>query len=134
MERARTRDVVSEYRVLQGRSERVDGLLDAVTNPRISSHDLPAGRQGARVRAFVDLDARSLILSITALPGEGPFTVQWRTDPEPWIDLGQVADPSAVAGGAFPLPLPEGLNLPAALRIVDAASTVVIEGPLEPPP
>lgn len=132
-ERARTREAVGQYRELQARAQRVDMLLDAVTNPRISSHDLRPGASGARARAFVDAETGSLTLSVTALPGPAPFTLQWGVD-DLWTDIGTLPNAAATRGGAQSFPLPEGAALPAALRILDASQGVIIQGPLEPPP
>ena len=117
-ERARTRQAVGQYRDLQARAQRVDAHLDAVTNPRITSHDLRPGLNDSRARAFVDAEGGSLTLSVTALPGPTPFVVQWGAE-EAWTDLGPLPDAASTRGGALSLPLPEGATLPASLRIVD---------------
>jgi len=134
LERVRTRDAVAQYRQLEGRAQRIETMLDAVSDPRVSSHDLRPGAGGARARAFVDGDARSLALSVTELTGEAPFVVQWVAADDASTDLGALPDAAATRGGAVSFALPEGATLPARLRIVDAAGAVAIEGPLEPPP
>ncbi len=108
-----TREVIDDYRQLQERAGGTAALLDALTNPRITSHDV-AGEGGARARAFVDLEKPSLTLTVVGLrPGaEEQLAVYWQQG-DAWSLLGPLERRIAEGGGGRLYELPPGASLPA---------------------
>ena len=125
--------------------QRVQGLLDQLTNPRVTTHDLsagPPGKSSAKARVFVDLGGRSLTIRSVGLGPEVPgviYAVWWREGDREEL-VGEI-DPVIVARASVArFQLPAWAALPATLllsmessqRKPDAARAgkLVLEGAL----
>ncbi len=116
-----TREVIDDYRQLQERAGGTAALLDALTNPRVTTHDV-AGDGGTRVRAFVDLEKPALTLTVVGLkPGaEEQLAVYWQQG-EAWRLLGPLERRIAEGGGGRLYGLPPGASLPARFALSQEA-------------
>ncbi len=121
-QRARVREVSGQYHDLRERAERREMFLEALTDPRVSSHDFPPGESGVRLRAFVGLETGMLVLATSELP-EPPAGQEhrvWWFGVDTWTVLG------ALPGGrdrVQTLTLPEGAALPARLQVSTESSS-----------
>lgn len=120
-EESRTRQVSGDYQDLRQRAGRVEAHLDALTDPAVTSHDVPAGPNGARLRAFVGLERGMLTLASTGLsePEAGQTHRVWWLQGEVWTAVGELP------GGRVrvtTLTLPEGAALPARLQVSTEAA------------
>ena len=122
-EEARTRQVSGDFHDLRERAGRVEAHLEALTDPRITSHDFPPGPGGARLRAFVGLEQGMLTLAMTDFPApaDGQRQLVWWHQGEAWILVGEVP---AGRLRVVTLELPEGASLPSRLQVTTGSSSV----------
>lgn len=137
-----TREVIDDYRQLQERAAGTSSLLDSLTNPRVTTHDL-GGIGGARARLFVDLERPALTLTVVGLqPGpDEQLAVYWQQG-DAWSLLGPLERRIAEGGGGRVFELPSGASLPARFALSREApgelpsrpSVPLVQGALEAPP
>jgi hypothetical protein len=129
-EAAQTRRVAGDHAELRDRANRIESHLLALTDPRVSTHDFPPAADGARMRAFVHLEAGALTLSFHGFadPAEGQTLALWWGADDRWTRIGEV--PPHDGGAAFVLP--EGAALPARLQVTSEPADVEAPAPTGP--
>ncbi len=124
------RQVVQEYRQLQEAHDGARAMLEQLTDPATQVVSLTGAASTSR--AFVALDAGTLLFTTTGLPAEPAWTLVLVAGDDV-LELGPLEPRIAESGGGRQYPLPEGLALPQELQLRAGDGRVVLRGTVEAP-